>query len=201
MGDRLLALGYSGASRPRDAVSLLKHIVAVRSRSTPADDAGGLQAGLVLEPLAVAMDRALPQDSLARYTTKCHLMNAYLQTRRDPEAIITIRCVFATGGAPIPEGHPSKLDLQAQLGQVLLRTGQVWEAIALLEHVRAEESRAEDDSSRSYSKIQLARAYAIDGRLQDVRPIVERITANEFFMRTIADECANEVCESLAYMR
>ncbi|KAH7459269.1 hypothetical protein FOMA001_g20123 [Fusarium oxysporum f. sp. matthiolae] len=182
--------------RAREAVSTLKHVVAVREKALAEDDPERLasqhalagayladkqvkKAIKMLEGVVAIKEKALAEDDPSRLASRHELARAYLGDEQVKKAIGIFEGVVAAEVETLAEDDTSRQVSQHVLARAYLADKQVKKAIEMLEGVVAINKKilAEDDPSRLASQHELARAYLADKQVKKAIKMLEGVVA------------------------
>ncbi|RYC79478.1 hypothetical protein BFJ63_vAg17637, partial [Fusarium oxysporum f. sp. narcissi] len=182
--------------RAREAVSTLKHVVAVREKALAEDDPERLasqhalagayladkqvkKAIKMLEGVVAIKEKALAEDDPERLASRHELARAYLGDEQVKKAIGIFEGVVAAEVETLAEDDTSRQVSQHVLARAYLADKQVKKAIEMLEGVVAINKKilAEDDPSRLASQHELARAYLADKQVKKAIKMLEGVVA------------------------
>ncbi|RKL51940.1 hypothetical protein BFJ70_g654 [Fusarium oxysporum] len=146
----VLAIAYSSNKQTKEAIELLKHVV--------------------------AMEADLAENHPSRLASQHALATAYRFNGQTKEAIELLKHVLTVQADILPENHPHRLSSQHALAATYLSTGQIKEAVELLKHVVAMEADlAENHPPRLASQHALATAYRFNGQTKEAIELLKHV--------------------------
>ncbi|KAJ5151145.1 kinesin light chain [Penicillium canariense] len=191
-----LASTYQANGQVKEAVELLKYIIAIRAEVLAEDHPDRLasqhtlasayqangqvkEAVELLKYIVAIQAEVLAEDHPSRLASQHTLASTYQANGQVKEAVELLKYIIAIRAEVLAEDHPSRLASQHTLASVYQVNGQVKEAVELLKYIIAirAEVLAEDHPDRLASQHTLASAYQANGQVKEAVELLKYIVA------------------------
>ncbi|KAJ5808734.1 hypothetical protein N7474_010003 [Penicillium riverlandense] len=193
-----LASAYLKAGQIKQAIVLLKHVVAVEEKILDEkhldrlasqhalalayhNDGQIKQAIVLLKHVVVVQEKTLDEKHRGRLASEHELASAYLDDGQIEQAVELLKHAVAVKEKILDEEHPDRLVSQHKLASAYLKDGQIKQAVGLLEHVVAvkEITLDKEHPERLASEHELASAYLDDGQIKQAVELLKHVVAVE----------------------